>query len=169
MSSYWFVIRSKPNKEDFLYSQLLQRQIEVYYPRLHVTPANPRSRKLRPFFPGYLFVHLNLDATPVSSLYFIPGTSQVVSFDSEPAVVSEEVIKEIKINVEKVNKRSNKNKDQFAPGEPVIISAGPFEGYQAVFDTRIEGSERVRLLIELLRNQQFRVQIPSKMVKPKKK
>jgi len=50
----------------------------------------------------------------------------------------------------------------------VTIHGGPFDGYQAIFDTKLEGSERVRLLIELLRGQQMRVQVPARMVKPKK-
>ncbi|MFA7407009.1 MAG: transcription termination/antitermination NusG family protein [Anaerolineaceae bacterium] len=168
MSSSWHVLQSKPHREDFLFSQLQHRQIEVFYPRLRVNPINPRSRKLIPFFPGYLFVHIDLNAIPLSSLFYIPGVNRVVSFDSIPAIVSEEVITGIKHNLERINTKP-KQQEQLAQGDPVLILGGPFEGYQAIFDARIEGSERVRLLIKFLRNQQVRIQVPANMVKPKKK
>ena len=168
MSSSWHVLQSKPHREDFLFSQLQHRQIEVFYPRLRVNPINPRSRKLIPFFPGYLFVHIDLNAIPLSSLFYIPGVNRVVSFDSSPAIVSEEVITGIKHNLERINTKP-KQQEQLTQGDPVLILGGPFEGYQAIFDARIEGSERVRLLIKFLRNQQVRIQVPANMVKPKKK
>jgi len=152
-----------------LFSQLEHRQIEVFYPRLRVNPVNPRSRKLIPFFPGYLFVRVDLNATPLSSLMYIPGVNRVVSFDSNPAIVSDEVITGIKHNLERINTTKPEHQEQLAQGDPVLILGGPFEGYQAIFDARIEGSERVRLLIKFLQNQQMRIQVPAKMVKPKKK
>lgn len=168
MSATWYVLHSKPNKEDFLYSQLRHREVEVYYPRLRVDPVNPRARKVKPFFPGYLFVFVDLDSTPLSSLSYVPGANRVVSFDHEPAIVPDEVIHTIKLNVERLNENPDMFHQQLHHGDPVIIQGGPFEGYQAIFDARLEGSERVRLLIKLLRGQQVRVQVPSKMVKPKK-
>ena len=169
MSLSWYVLHSKPNKEDFLFTQLRHREIEVYYPRLRVNPVNPRSRNVRPFFPGYMFVHVDLETTPLSVLSYIPGANRVVSFEHEPAIVSDEVVLTIRQNVDRINENPNQQQEQIAHGDPVTIHGGPFEGYQAIFDTRLEGSERVRLLIKLLRGQQVRVQVPSKMVKPIKK
>ena len=168
MSLSWYVLHSKPNKEDFLYSQLQHRDIEVYYPRLRVDPVNPRSRKVRPFFPGYIFVKVDLENTPLSSLAYVPGANRVVSFDHEPAIVPEEVVHAIQQNVERINENPDMQYNQLSHGDPVTIQGGPLEGYEAIFDTRIKGSERVRLLVKLLHGQQMRVQVPTKMVKPKK-
>lgn len=168
MTFSWYVLHSKPNKEDFLFSQLRNREIEVYYPHLRVAPVNPRARKVKPFFPGYLFVRVDLEDVPLSSLTYVPGANRVVSFDHQPAIVPDEVISTIRLNVERINESPDLYYNQLSHGDPVIIQGGPFEGYQAIFDTRLEGSERVRLLVEILRGQQVRVQVPSKMVKPKK-
>lgn len=168
MSLSWYVLHSKPNREDFLFSNLKNRGIEVYFPRLRVEPKNSRSRKIIPFFPGYLFVKVDLEATPLSSLAYIPGTNRVISFDHEPAIVSEEIIQTIKRNVDKINENPKLHHQEIKQGDQVIIEEGPFEGYEAVFDTRLEGSERVRLLVKLLRGQQIRVQVPDQMIKPKK-
>ncbi|MBW6466717.1 MAG: hypothetical protein K0B06_09450 [Brevefilum sp.] len=168
MSLSWYVLHSKPNKEDFLYSQLRIREIEVYYPRLRVTPINPRSRKVKPFFPGYLFVNVDLDQTPISSLAYVPGANRVISFDHEPAIVPDTIMQTIQTNVDRINQNPDLIYNQLSHGDPVTIQGGPFEGYEAIFDTRLDGSERVRLLIKLLRGHQMRVQVPAKMVKPKK-
>lgn len=168
MSLSWYVLHSKPNKEDFLFSQLRHRKVEVFYPLLRVDPVNPRSRKVKPFFPGYMFVHVDLETMPLSSLAYVPGADRVVSFDHEPAIVFDEIVQTIQQNVERINKNPELQQKQLTHGDPVTIHGGPFEGYQAIFDTRLEGSERVRLLIKLLRGQQVRVQVPAKMVKPKR-
>jgi transcriptional antiterminator RfaH len=35
----------------------------------------------------------------------------------------------------------------------VKITSGPFAGYEAIFDLRLKGSDRVRVLLDLLRRQ----------------
>jgi transcription antitermination factor NusG len=43
--------------------------------------------------------------------------------------------------------------DGLKSGDTVQINYGPFEGYESIFDARIPGSERVRVLLQLLSNQ----------------
>src|SRR5207253_8987659 len=38
-------------------------------------------------------------------------------------------------------------------GDTVKITGGPFAGYEAIFDLRLKGADRVRVLLELLRRQ----------------
>lgn len=168
MSNAWYAIHSKPNREDFLCEQLRYREIEVFYPCLHVKPVNPRSRKIKPFFPGYLFVNVDLEETSLSSITYVPGANRVVSFDNEPATVPDEVIANIRKNVDRINQISKTGDKDLKHGDPVIITDGIFKGYEAIFDTRLEGTERVRLLIHLLHGQQRRVQVPANIAKAKK-
>ena len=64
MTALWYALRSKPNKEDFLAKQLEAYDVDVFFPRIHVKPVNPRSRKTRPYFPNYLFVHVDFCKRP---------------------------------------------------------------------------------------------------------
>ena len=166
MTPTWYVLHSKPNREDFLYSQLLYRDLNVYFPRLNVNPVNPRSRKVKPFFPGYLFVNMDKENSSLSRLAYIPGANRIVSFDHNPAIVSDEVITGIQKNVDSINNAQKSNIHGLKHGDPVIIQGGPFEGYHAIFDTALKGNERVRLLVALLRNQQVRIQVPAQMARP---
>ena len=51
MTEQWYVIRSKPHKEDFLFEQLLSHKIDAYCPRIKVQTVNPRARKTKSYFP----------------------------------------------------------------------------------------------------------------------
>ncbi len=97
MSLAWYVLHSKPNKEEFLRQQLTSRQVDHFYPTVVVTPVNPRSRKIRPFFPGYLFVHMDLDEVNQSpSLQWMPGAVGLVAFDGKAAEVPDGLIAALK-------------------------------------------------------------------------
>jgi len=150
MTSNWYALRSKPRKEDVVWRQLLSQGFEAYYPRLKVQPVNPRSRKLQPYFPGYLFVLADLEETGTSIFRWMPHTLGLVSFGGEAAVVPEGLILSIHRRVDQINAAGGEKFDGLIPGDTVWISEGPFQGYEAIFDVRIPGSQRVRVLLELL-------------------
>lgn len=155
----WYVMRSKPNKEDFLYEQLRIRKINTYFPCIKVQPANPRARKRKPYFPGYLFIRADLDVIGVSTLKWTPGSLGLVDFGGQLASVPDEVLEKIKHQVERVNELGTEKKGRFKSGELVKIHSGPFAGYNAIFDMHISGHERVRVLLKLLQNRQVGIEL----------
>ena len=169
MAESWYALRSKPRKEEVLWKQLLARDIEVFFPRIRVHPVNPRSRKLRPYFPGYMFVHVDLDEVGLSKFNWMPFAIGLVSFDGEPAVVPENLVHEVRTRVEEIAAAGGEFYDGLQPGEPVRISSGPFAGYEAIFDMRLPGSERVRVLIQMLTDRNMPVELKAGQVERKKK
>ncbi len=155
----WYVIQSKPQKENLLYEQLCLREIEAYYPRLRVKPVNPRSKRIRPYFPGYLFVHVDLEKIGLSGLQWMPGTSKLVTYGGEPAFMSDIIIQTIRRKVDEVNSTSGGTSQYLKSGDIVLIHSGPFVGYHAIFDVRLPGYERVRVLLQLLQDRQVRVDL----------
>jgi transcriptional antiterminator RfaH len=164
MSSSWYALRSKPNKEDFLASQLQAGRFEIYYPRLRVSPVNPRARKIRPYFPGYLFLHADLETTSLSDLKWMPGGTGLVSFGGEPAVVPDGLITAIQRRVEELNGSTKPIVADLNPGDAVILQAGPFAGYEAIFDGRISGQDRVRVLLNFLQRRQVPIEVESQHI-----
>jgi transcriptional antiterminator RfaH len=152
MASYWYVLRSKPRKEDAVWRQLQSEGFRTFYPRLRVNPVNPRARKLKPYFPGYLFIHADLEDLGLSVFQWMPHTQGLVSFGGEPAIVPENLISAIEKRVMEINASGGEVFQGLSPGDVVRISNGPFSGYEAIFDARLPGSERVRVLLELLSN-----------------
>ena len=155
----WYVIHSKPNKEELLYEQLCIRKVETYYPSIKVHPVNPRARKTKPYFPGYLFVNADLDEIGTSNLRWMPGAIGLVDFGGEPASVSDELLQTLQHKVELVNALDGKQSSKFKPGDSVTIQSGPFAGYHAIFDSRLPGRERVRVLMQMLRDRQVGVEL----------
>lgn len=161
----WYVMHSKPNKEELLYEQLLIREIDAYYPRIKVQPANPRARKRKPYFPGYLFVRADLDVLGPSTLRWMPGALGLVDFGSDPASVPDELLQAIREKVEQTNTNDNNQDERFISGELVTIQSGPFAGYQAIFDSRLPGHERVRVLLKMLSDRQVGVELSARQIK----
>lgn len=159
MTESWYAMRSKPNKEDFLAGQLQAHGVEVYFPVLRMKPVNPRARKVRAYFPNYLFVHVNLDVVNVSDLRWMPGASGLVSFDGMPASVPDSLIAALKKQIDQHNETIRDQKKNFRQGDRVLIQDGPFAGYEAVFDTHISGQDRVKVLLSLLQHRQMPVEI----------
>ncbi|MCX8063173.1 MAG: hypothetical protein N3D16_11385 [Anaerolineales bacterium] len=160
MSIYWYALRSKPRKEEVVYRQVLNQNIEVYYPRIRVHPINPRARKIQPYFPSYMFVHVDLDVLGLSYFQWMPHTMGLVCFGDEAAIVPDHLIAELKKRVKEIAEAGGEFFDGLKTGETVYIRQGPFAGYEAIFDTRLPGSERVRVLLKLLNDQR---QVPMEL------
>ena len=136
--------------EDMVWQQLVAKELETFYPRLRVHPVNPRSKKIKPYFPGYLFVKVDLEETGISFLKWMPHTLGLVSFGGEPAQVPDNLIFALKKRVQEINEAGGEVFDGLQSGDTVYIHSGPFKGYEAIFDSRVPGKERVRVLLQLL-------------------
>lgn len=170
MATHWYALRSKPRKEDVVYRQANDQGYEVFYPRLRVHTVNPRSRQWRPYFPGYLFINIDLGIVGLSAFQWMPHATGLVSFGGEPAQVPDNLIYALKRRVEEIAAAGGELFDGLKKGDRVVISYGPFEGYEAIFDTRIPGNERVRVLLQLLSNQRtVPIELDASNIQRKKK
>ncbi|HEY5157311.1 MAG TPA: transcription termination/antitermination NusG family protein [Anaerolineales bacterium] len=169
MATYWYVLHSKPHKEELLAEQLELRRIETFAPHIRVQVVNPRARKVRAYFPGYLFVHVDLEHMGLSALQYVPGSAGLISFGGEPAFVPDGLIHAIRQRVQEIDSAGGELFDVLKPGETVMVHSGPFAGYEAIFDVRLPGTERVRILLKLLRNRTLPVELPAGFVRPGKK
>lgn len=167
MAIYWHVIRSKSNREEFLAGQLESRGVEVFYPRLRVTPVNPRSRKVKPYFPGYLFIHIDFEKNHAVMFERIPGAVNLVYIGSEAATVPDNMIFAIRRHVDEINAAGGEVLNALKPGDRVKIHEGPFEGYEGILDAKISGTQRVRVLLKMLQKRQLPVDIPAAYVQAK--
>lgn len=157
MTEQWYALHVKAHKEQTVHDYLVAQGIVDYYPYLRVKPVNPRSRKRRPFFPGYIFVRLDLDEMGQNALRWTEGTHGLVTFGQEPATVPENLIHEVRRRVEEINAAGGKILAEMNPGDRVRIVEGAFEGYEAIFDARSAGKDRVQILLSYLSKQPKRL------------
>jgi len=168
MTQQWYVIRSKPRMEGFLAEQMQMRKLEIYSPRIRVQVVNPRAGKIKAYFPGYVFVHLDLQKTASVSMQYIPGSAGLVSFGGEAAHVPDALIHAIQRRVDEINYAGGELFDALKLGAAVLVHSGPFAGYEAIFDARLPGTDRVRVLLKLLKNRQMLVDLPAGQIRPNK-
>lgn len=155
----WYALRTKFHKEKVLHQQVLSRNIECFFPRVTVNPANPRAAKVRPYFPGYMFVNVDIAMHGVSSFQWMPYSLGLVSYDGEPAFIPDVIIISIKKRLSEIKDNGGLVFDQLKPGTSLRIVDGPFHGYEAIFDTRLDGKTRVRVLLQLINHRQIPIEM----------
>lgn len=155
MNSAWYVLHSKPHKERQLNAFLESQGIETFYPTLNVKPVNPRASKIRPYFPRYLFIHVNLETIEVRTIKWAPGAVRLVEFGGHPAAVPDNLIYQLRNRLQSIEAAGGLFLEGIQRGDPVRIINGPLTGYDAIFDARLDGTERVKVLLDMLGRQVY--------------
>ena len=161
----WYVMHSKPQKEQWLFRQLHALDIDAYYPSVRTQSGKQKSSRVRPYFPGYLFINVDLQQVGISALQWIPGSLGLVSFGGEPACVPEGLLQRIRHRVDEINNAQSKMLEGLRPGDQVVIDSGPFAGYDAIFCTQLRGSERVQVLLKLLQDQAVKIDLRADQIR----
>ena len=150
MAQNWYVLHTKPHKECALCKQLQEDGWQCFNPWIKVKPVNPRSREIKPYFPGYFFVRLDLEGQSCDPFRWTPGSLGLVRYGDHPAVVPDAVVSGVRSTIQSLMNAGEDRESDFQTGEEVLIEGGPLEGYRAIFDTCISGTERVWVLLKKL-------------------
>ena len=159
MNVKWYVLRSKPLRETALWQQAVSQGFEVFYPRIPVRAVNPRSRKVVPYFPGYMFVRVALEQVGRSIFQWMPNAHGLICFDDTPADVPDALVDAVRSRVEAIMAAGGELFYGLKQGDAVTIKSGPFAGYDAIFDARLNGGDRVRVLLALLNDRQVAMEL----------
>ena len=156
---HWYAFQSKTRKEQLLCEQLRVRQIETFFPCIRLKPVNPRARRIKPYFPGYVFGRVDLQTTGRLDLDWLPGAVGIVDFGGEPVSVPDHFINALRQHLEKINVAENGTQQKFHRGDVITIHGGPFNGYEAIFNARLPGRDRVEVLLKMLHGSHLRVEL----------
>lgn len=154
---HWYALHVKRHKERAVADLLTSRSVPFFLPLLCVKPKNPRAAKQRPYFPGYLFIQVDLVQVGINTFNWMEGVNRLVAFDNTPAVVPDDLIQSLMQHMEALNRRDGTARWQ--PGDRVPIVGGLLAGHQGIFDAYLSGSSRVRLLLDFLGRSQTSVQL----------
>ena len=153
----WYAVYTKPNQEIVAQQQLERQGYATYLPMImNAKRRNGRRRYVNePFFPRYLFIHLDQTNDNWAPIRSIIGVSTLVRFGQIPVPVKEDIIEAIRC-------RENPDglheaEDVIRSGDSVRVLDGPMMGLEGVFVART-GEQRVMLLLELM-GKTTRVQI----------
>ena len=155
--SDWYVLHTQLSAEHFVASKLEENDIETFVPELTQKGALGQAKTIA-LFPGYLFVHLDYMSANPDHWRWTPGVRYLVSFGEYPIPVPAEVIAALKQRVALLEKRTQKPKAKFSPGEQVRIKDGPFKEMLATFDGPVDPAEWVHVLLQTM-NRSMRMRV----------
>lgn len=165
---HWYAFQSKARKERLLCEQLRIRQIETFFPRIRVRTAKSSVVKVRPYFPGYVFGYVDLETSGKSILEWIPGAVGIVHFGGEPVSISDHLINLLRQHLETIHTSDGEEIEKFQSGDLVTIDAGPFAGYEGIFNARLPGRDRVEVLLSMLQDTHIRVELSIEQISLRK-
>jgi transcription antitermination factor NusG len=160
----WHVLRSKPNKEDSLYRFVSAAGYRVFYPQIPTNPVNPRARKIKSYFPGYMFVHACLPEIGQNAFQYLPFSMGLIWLGGEPAVVLDTVVGALQTRIAEIWDAGGLTYTDLEPGQRVVIQDGAFEGYEGIFDGYISGNDRVHILLKMLNDRFVPMEIDRALV-----
>ncbi len=145
----WFVIQTKPGNENRVETNLFQQEIEVFLPLFeNFQYAHGRLvQKIKPLFPNYLFAKLDMEVH-YYKVKWTRGVNKILGVGSQPIPVSEKVIRAIKDRMGE--NRLVRLDDGLVPGAVVQFTSGPFKDLMGVFDKKMSGGKRVKVLLSLV-------------------
>jgi transcriptional antiterminator RfaH len=156
----WYVVYSKPQKEEFAEFCLRHRGVKVFLPRLLFPESLQKRKRIVPLFPNYLFTQID-DAAQYQAVIWTPGVSRVVSFNGTPAPVDDTVISFLREQGTPdgiISARSDLRK-----GQEVQITGGPFAGLAGIIQEPPGPKDRVKILMKLL-SREVNVEVPLRFV-----
>ena len=158
----WYVVSTKPRREEFAQDQLARRGVATFFPRIFETGQLRGRSPIGPLFPGYLFLQLDLEQQ-FFDVVWTPGVRKFVAFGDAPCAVDDAVVDFLRERVG--DEGVLKVERVFRPGDRVCVKYGPFEGLVGIIQSPVGARGRVRVLMELLRRQ-TPVEVPQNIVEP---
>jgi transcriptional antiterminator RfaH len=144
----WYVIRTEPQADYLAAGELRQAGFEIFSPR--VQAVRPKKEgQLTPLFPGYLFLHWDLEGEGKPSFQDAPHVSGWVNFDGVTPPVPDEIVMELADRVEAINNEGGLWR-RFKAGERVRIVSNVVESLGEVVEETKSPQSRVKVLIEFM-------------------
>lgn len=160
----WYVFQSKPRKEQLLCEQLHIRRLETFFPCIQVQPLSSYPQKTQPYFPGYVFGRVDIEASGRSAVDWIPGAIRIVNFGGEPVPVPDSFIHLLREHIKSINIDGTGSTEEFQRGDLVAIQEGPLAGYTGIFNSHLPGRDRVEVLLKMLGYSQMRIELSIKQI-----
>ena len=152
----WYVVHSKPRKEECAKFHLELKGVEVFFPRLHLPHSVRRRKRIVPLFPNYLFVNISI-AREYEYVIWSPGVKRLVGFGGSPVALEDGIVAYLKQQA--VADGTIKARSNLRIGQEVRIAGGPFDGLVGIIEQPPDAKGRVRVLLNLL-SREVKVGVP---------
>lgn len=160
----WYVAASQPGREDVAQLNLAQQGFISWLPRQRrmVRHARKTVEKSVAFFPGYLFIALDLETERWRPINATVGVRSLIMQGGRPMACPTGLVEGMQL----LSDASGLVNEQpmLTEGGAVRVLVGPFAEMVGTL-TRLEGTGRVRVLLDLMHSQ-VAIQMASRDVTP---
>ena len=122
--------------------------LETYFPCSRGQNGRTGKLELRPYFPGYLFVRVNLDEVSLSTFQWMPHTEGLVCFGTRPAYVPDHLLQAVRRHVNDSDVSNSLERQGNLGGTPA--PKGELEKYDSFLNPKLTSGERVSGLLKML-------------------
>lgn len=161
----WYAIHTRPNQESRAIENLRAWRVETFSPKLRVRRSNQLRREptyvISHLYPSYVFARFNA-VSLLHKIQFTRGVNRVVCFGAVPTPVDDRIIEIIKAQIN--NDGFVQVSEKLKYGDKVIVEDGPFKYFAGTFESEMNESERVRILLTTI-GYQAHIQIDRELVK----
>jgi transcriptional antiterminator RfaH len=161
----WYVVHTRPQGEETALRNLERQGFRAYLPRCRrqVSHARRRQTVLRPFFPRYLFVELDLKAERWQAIHSTFGVAGLLSDGDRPLPLPAGVVEGIRADQDASGVVVPRPEPPpFALGDRVQVLDGPLRDSWGVF-AGLDEHARITVLLQLL-GRTVRVALPREAV-----
>lgn len=161
----WYVVHTQPHHEVRADVNLRRQGFATYLPRYQRTRRHARRTEtvVRPLFPRYLFVAIDLTRDRWRAIHSTFGVSHLVQAGDEPLSVPSGIVEEIRAREDGEGLVRLGLPPGVGPGSPVRLIDGIFQDAKGVLE-RVADNRRVAVLLELL-GREVRVFVPAESVR----
>ncbi len=144
----WYLVRALTGRETFAVEQLGRQGFVTFLPRQPKTIRHARRLRVRlaAYFPGYLFVQLDLARQRWRSINGTLGVAYLVGPAERPTPAPKGVVEAL---IAAADARGVLEGPPLQTGQKVRIIAGAFADKLAVIE-RLDDAGRVRVLLEIV-------------------
>ena len=155
----WYVVHTQAQGESRALLNLERQGFEAWLPLMRRQRRHARriDTVLRPLFPRYLFVRLDLDAEPWRPILSTFGVSHVIGGDEGPSQVPDAVGDALAARAGP-DGQFELGAEGFHSGDKVRILEGPLVELEGIFQAASD-DERVMILLRLM-GREVRVRVP---------
>lgn len=160
----WFLAQVKPNSHQIALRNLKRQGFKTFLP-LQEETIRHKDRfvaRMRPLFPGYLFVMLDLAKGQWRAVNSTYGLTGLVRFGAQPSPVPADLVGQLAARCDTEGRLVTEA--DFAPGDQVTLTRGPFADFVATVEC-ISPNERVSVLMGFM-GKQTRLDIPTDHLRP---
>ncbi|HRD45882.1 MAG TPA: transcription termination/antitermination NusG family protein [Caulobacter sp.] len=146
----WYVVNTKAGREPQASANLVRQGYGVFLPVLRKTVRHARrqTEKLVAYFPGYLFVQLDLSRDRWRPIESTVGVLRMIKAQTAPLAAPSGLVEALQAQADGQGVVLPRD-SELRPGQSVRIANGPFAERLATVD-RMSGENRVRVLLAIM-------------------